>query len=298
MRDVISSSLVLAVWFVPFFALYGITVLARWWYHRRGRRNPISDNLLRGPGHTLAQQRESDLVHLIAHLTIGSVVPLIAYAVYLSQAPESRNFWVLFIVAVAGVCYAGYRMVQAVHRLRDNGLGFEAESAVGQELNWLMREGFAVFHDVPGDKNFNIDHVVVGAQGVFAVETKGRSKPVGGRGVEYKVEHVDGALVFPNWRETEPLEQARRNAQWLGKWLTAAVGEPVTAKPVLAIPGWWVERKSPSDVAILSGKNARGYFTKARVGELSEKLVRQIVHQLDQRCRDVETRTYKPAKED
>ena len=40
-----------------------------------------------------------------------------------------------------------------------------------------MRDGFAVFHDVPGDKAFNVDHVVIGPQGVFAVETKGRGKP-------------------------------------------------------------------------------------------------------------------------
>jgi hypothetical protein len=161
-----------------------------------------------------------------------------------------------------------------------------------------MRDGFAVFHDVPGDKEFNVDHVVVGSQGVFAVETKGRGKPVRKSGAEYKVEHIDGELVFPGWKETAPLEQARRNALWLAKWLTSAVGEPISVKPVLAIPGWWIERKSPSDVAIVNGKNTSAYFTKTRSAELSDKLVRQIVHQLDQRCRDVETRAYKPAKDD
>ena len=38
-----------------------------------------------------------------------------------------------------------------------------------------MLQGFHVYHDFPAE-GFNIDHIVVGAKGVFAVETKTRSK--------------------------------------------------------------------------------------------------------------------------
>ena len=76
----------------------------------------------------------------------------------------------------------------------------------------------------------------------------------------------------------------------LGKWPTSAVGEPISAKPVLLLPGWFIERKSPSDVAIINGTNPRQYFLKAQGVGLSEQLVKQIVHQLDSRCRDVEPR--------
>ena len=302
MNGVVSALVVLAIWAAAFFGLYWTVALARRWYHLRGRRNPLRDNLLRGPGHTVGAQREEYLIELMAYVAVVPAVAVVFYAMYLSRdRAASLSAFTGWLYLSAGLVFFGFavlKTVSIVKRLRDTGLGFEAESAVGQELNWLMRDGFSVFHDVPGDKNFNIDHVVVGRQGTFAVETKGRSKPMRKNEVEYVVEHINGELVFPGWKETAPLEQARMNANWLAKWLTSAVGTPVTVKPVLAIPGWWIERKSPSDVAIVNGKNTKAYFTKTQSAELSEQLVRQIVHQLDGRCRDVEPRVYKPAKDD
>jgi hypothetical protein len=294
---------VLVIWLASMYFLYFTIVVARRWYHLRGKKNPIAANLLRGPGHTLSVQREANLIDLMAHAAVGPVVPVVLYALYLGRVSAGEKLGVVstaiyVVLGVAAIAYIAFRLVRVIKRLRDLGLGFEAESAVGQELNWLMRDGFAVFHDVPGDKGFNVDHVVVGRQGVFAVETKGRGKPVRKNGAEYVVEHLNGELLFPGWKETEPLDQTRRNARWLEKWLTSAVGESVSVKPVLAIPGWWIERKSPSDVAIINSTNVKSYFTKAKASELSPKLIQQVVHQLDTRCRDVETRVYKPAKDD
>ncbi len=77
-------------------------------------------------------------------------------------------------------------------------LGYEGEIAVGQELNQLMRDGFYVYHDFFVDK-FNIDHIVVGPSGVFAVETKARSKPTSDSPVpDYKVKYNGKCLQFPN----------------------------------------------------------------------------------------------------
>ena len=60
-----------------------------------------------------------------------------------------------------------------------------------------------VYHDIPGN-NFNIDHVVVGPNGVFAVETEGRSKPNRGRGQSDATVVYDGrSLTFPDSVKTE-----------------------------------------------------------------------------------------------
>ena len=40
-------------------------------------------------------------------------------------------------------------------------------------------KGYQVFRDLIGD-GFNVDHVVIGPAGVFAVETRSRSRPVRG----------------------------------------------------------------------------------------------------------------------
>jgi len=45
----------------------------------------------------------------------------------------------------------------------------------------LMLDGFRVFHDIKA-KDFNIDHAIVGLSGVFAIETKTRSKRLNAKG--------------------------------------------------------------------------------------------------------------------
>jgi hypothetical protein len=65
-------------------------------------------------------------------------------------------------------------------QLQLNRIGYDGELATAQELNQLMRHGYYVFHDLQAE-NFNIDHIVIGPAGVFAVETKSRSNDIGRR---------------------------------------------------------------------------------------------------------------------
>ena len=166
-------------------------------------------------------------------------------------------------------------------------LGLDAEMAVGQELDQLMRKGAAVFHDVPGE-NFNIDHVVVAKEGVFAVETKGYSKrnDLKGKG-RAKVEFDGTTLRFPGWQTVEPIEQAERQAAWLSKWLSSAVARKVAAVPVLALPGWYVDRTSQGSVEVHSGKELQWLLKRNVRVQLDHEELGQLIHQLDQRCRNV-----------
>ncbi len=170
-------------------------------------------------------------------------------------------------------------------------LGLDAELAVGQELDQLMREGATVFHDLPGEK-FNIDHVVIAPQGVFAVETKGYAKPNRGGGpAEAKVVFDGRVLALPDWSSSKPIDQAARQAKWLSNWLTSATGESVRVAPVLALPGWYVERKGRGEVFVFSGKELRGHLLKVRHPQpLRPEQMRRVRHQVEQRCRNVSPR--------
>jgi hypothetical protein len=291
---------VAAAWLVPFFALFGTVVLARRRFHLGKRRNPLTKNLLRGPAHALLERREDLFATLMGYIAVGPVMPLLLLAMYQTQLAAGERVpsaWYFSIVAIAAVGFSAFKITKIVRLLRSINLGIEAETAVGQELNWLMQDGFSVFHDVIGEGPFNVDHVIVGRQGVYAVETKGRSKPIKTDGSESHRVNYDGkALLFPGWSETAPLEQATRNAEWLKKWLSSAVGSPVDVRPVLMLPGWYIERTGPGGVAVMNGTNCRNFFTKGRDQPLSEQLVKQIVHQLDARCRSVEPTSYKPLK--
>ena len=142
--------------------------------------------------------------------------------------------------AVAVVIFVGWRVIRIMRALRDYRVGLEAEVASAEELNRLMQRGYSVFHDVPSDGPYNVDHVLVGPAGVFAIETKGRMKPTGRPANDGHIVETDGTILdFPGWTERKPVEQAERNARWLAKWLSSAVGVRVFVQPVLLLPGWW-----------------------------------------------------------
>ncbi len=87
------------------------------------------------------------------------------------------------LYALAGVAFIAYmlrKLLKAGIRLDHLKAGYDAEVAVGQELDQLMRQGAATFHDLPAEQ-FNIDHVVVVSEGVFAIESKGFTKLNQGR---------------------------------------------------------------------------------------------------------------------
>ena len=52
--------------------------------------------------------------------------------------------------------------------------GSRAERAVGGRLDRLRDDGHLVLHDVVLDRGGNVDHVVCGRNGVYAIETKAR----------------------------------------------------------------------------------------------------------------------------
>jgi hypothetical protein len=285
------SSIALVFYLTPLALVIGSVALARRVYRRKDRRSPLSKDLLRGPGHTLKERLDEAKDDLTAYLAAVIPIPLFFLA---SWAVEDRfnhretSFPVIFILVI-GVAAAFFivRIFGLIKDIRNYSLGYEAEMAVGQELNQLMTLGYHVFHDVSGEHSFNIDHVVVGPAGVFAVETKGRPKPLKDGKPEYRVELRDERLFFPGWSEVEPLVQASRNAQWLSKWLSSATGESVQVHPVLALPGWFIDRKTKSGVFVFNGSNSPGTLGKWRPAFLSAQMINRCVHQLEARCRDV-----------
>jgi Nuclease-related domain len=92
-----------------------------------------------------------------------------------------------------------YRLWKLLNERRRIRLGFEGERHVGEALNQLMLAGYRVFYDfLITDKPRrirNIDHIVIGADGVFAVETKTRRKMKGENSA--KVTVLEGGLQYP-----------------------------------------------------------------------------------------------------
>jgi hypothetical protein len=273
----------------------------RWQQRRLARRSPLTRDLLRGPGESLrvaldeVSAKVSDEGQMVLLWPIlVTFTSLLAWSAKGGMTPGRLG--ATAALALAGAVVGGWLFQRRLRERERWRLAWDGERAVGEELNQLMRVGCHVFHDVPGE-NFNIDHVVAGPGGLYAVETKTRSKPARGRGVEDSRVVYDGrALLFPGWRETKPLEQAVRQAEWLSKWLTSATGELVTVQPAVALPGWWVERAVPNGITVFNPKNPV-FLAKPREGApLASKTIQRIAHQLEQRCRDVEPAAHRHAK--
>lgn len=259
------------------------------------KNNPLNKDLLRSPGETLRIEIEELNLDLMSHLTTVITMPLLLYSTLLSIQlwgdKDSIGVGMIVFYVLAGLVAIGFvahKLVNTLKRRRKLTIGLEAEIAVGQALNELMREGAYVFHDLPAD-GFNIDHVVVSAKGVLAIETKGRTKPVDGTGKTsgWNVSYDGTTLAFPGWTETAPLEQATRQAKWLQEWLSSAVGEAINTKPVLVLPRWFVKREeNAKGMFVFNGKNPQMLLQYGQ-DVLTPTLIGRIVHQLDQRCRNI-----------
>ena len=279
-----------------YFFVFSFLIYRRW--KTKHKKNPLTIKLLRAPGESLKTEIEDLTQDIMIYIFFVPAVPFLFVCMHLSQSyiggmPETiGRFLVNFFGMLFVTGYLIHLLSKKVSRRAHFRLGYDAERATGQELNGLLAHGYKVFHDIPGDK-FNIDHVVVGPNGVFIVETKGRAKNSSVEGADKATITYDGnTLKFPTWTETKPIEQAKWNAKWLSKELSSAVGETLKVEPVLSIPGWFVERKSNASPRIYNGKNPEHLFLKYNVQSLSEQTVSRIIHQLERLVNDVQPQAY------
>lgn len=277
---------------LPFIAGLGVVYL--WLYLKKveARKFPFSDNVLRLPGESLSQKAEELSFDFSLYFGLIPLAPLMVYAIYLQEIAIDGEVppavaLMLLLIAAAAVSYLSIRLFRILSERHNYQLGYAGEVAVGSALNELMRQGYYVFHDVKGDGEYNIDHIVVGPNGVFAVETKAKtkSKKVPSERA-YKVGY-DGKYLYypdcPSAKQKDFIGQAERGAKWVGKWLSEAAGATVDAIPVLVMPGWFIDRTGPGGILVLS-HNQLDELTKRKGVHFDQELIARIAYQVKQRC--------------
>ena len=274
---------------IPALVLLTAIYIDRWQRKQRGERPPLSERLLRPAGYS-SQRKLEDLEDSFMTWFMGAFLVSLPALGALAATPKDAVGRMIFLIvfgmgAAACVVMAWRKLVQ----IRAYRRGLLGEQAMAEYLQPLFADSYQIFHDIPGDGKWNIDHVAVGPAGVFAIETKYRTKKPGRNGQEdYKATFDGNRIMFASGDyDVRAPKQARYVARWLEKELSKATGERVTAQPIVALPGWWVDRKTNSDVKVLSGKEVAGTIAK-EPATLSEKRIKQISYQLEQRCRDIE----------
>ena len=220
------------------------------------KRSPLKARPLRNPG----QSANEEILRLIDdELTPWLLVAML----FLIYSCMEWLFWYLntprhpllfTILAVVIAIYVGRKILKSRKHLKALALGRDGEIAIGQYLERLREKGYKIFHDIQGD-GFNIDHVIISPQGVFSIETKTISMPVGRKAI---IRCQNGNVIVDGHpMDRNPIEQAKAQASWLGNLLESSTGQHHKVKPVVVFPGWFVEPmrgEEKSDVWVLNPK--------------------------------------------
>lgn len=287
--SIIIATILIAIGAVKFF---------RYQTARKGLRSLFTQKRERFPGQSLLTRLDELNEEISIQAATLLAVPIAIYAGYISNLYfGNRPFHRIeaIMAAVLAIVFLGHTLFKLrgfLQERRNIRLGYEGEVIVGQALNRRMLEGYRVFHDFPAEK-FNIDHVLVGKKGVFAIETKTRSKrTTSDRQQDATVEYDGRALHFPNGTDIDMIEQAKRQSKWLGTWLSQAVGEDISVRAIVALPGWFVKRTSSKGIPIVNPKQFDSLFAHIQPRPLTTEMITRIAHQLDQKCRDIEPQGY------
>lgn len=140
--------------------------------------------------------------------------------------------------------------------------GLTGEREVAFILEEINRNGGFVIHDIPAG-GFNIDHVVISPRGVYAIETKYMTKRKSGKN---ELQFHAGVLTLGGAPlKCDPVPQAEQSAKEL-KRIFKSLGVDKVARPVVLVPGWFVERgeRCPKGNWVLEPKAFPQWLAKER----------------------------------
>ena len=283
MDDFLNHSLSVMLIAACVYSLVGV-LFFRIWSHQRSAKLPIERHKLkRVAAQTLQEQVNDKIVDVIGLIFLAALIVIMPFAIKgIAEMFASGKFnYFLIIMIMLGLAYVAKKLWVKSNHLIKLKLGRDAELAVASELIELQSHGYQVFHDIQAD-GFNIDHLVVGPNGIFAIETKGRHKRIKDD-TNYKVKFENNHLAFPSWFESKPLEQTQNQANWVNKWLHEATGFNTQVFPVLCFPGWYVELKQRPLFPIVSHKQIVKTILSMRQVNLNQEQQRAICYQVVQR---------------
>ena len=253
---------------------------------KRGRYSPFTSDFLREPGETLRGIHQKLVLDLFEKAVQMIIVALVTGVVVRGLPVTAAAIVVIFSLLI--FLYFLWKFHEIFNQLKKTMLGLEGEVATGQELTLLMHDGAWVFHDIPYQYG-NIDHIIISAGGVFAVETKAVSKPqsVTSSRSDWKVEYDGKTLQFPHYRNTSAIEQSRRHAKHLFSHFKKKLGIHVVVTPVVALPGWFINRTGRSDVWVINPKERSDIRNTISKNVLSVAEVSRIAADIESVARSV-----------
>ena len=177
------------------------------------------------------------LLLVVLYQALGIVVPV----------------WLLVLLFFGAICWLCFRVVKIRRSISTWQLGENGEQYVGQILEKDMRPlGYDVFHDVVIKKRkrqYNLDHVLIGPNGVYVVETKAWRKPEKG---SPEIEYKDGRLYKMGQEiRDDAVREVISLAKAANKLFFELTGRAYFVKPILVVAGWFCKCGGRRDAQFL-----------------------------------------------
>lgn len=291
---VLLTLFVFCLGFVPSF----LTVT--WWERKLKKEikeTPLTHDMLRPPGYSLRNQIDDVNFEIQVIQGFFSILPLFLFGTHVSYLYLSNEtlrivpIALLIIVAIVVFISMAKKWLRLLKQRKNLKLGMEGEMFTGEALNQLTLDGWRVFHDVELSDKGNIDHVLIGPGGVFCVETKTRSKlkQGKGRGKALVVNDGDRIQFTDNSWVDLPRDQVEAQARELTGFLRNRASFNGTVKPMVALPGWFLESKGRRDIdgiRVINPKTPRPLFATFE-STLKESEISRLSKVLDEKNRTV-----------
>ena len=242
------------------------------------------DDSATAPGRSLLEKIDRVTLDLKAHRLCVFVQPLLLAALVMAHRKFNPGLDLQFLITSTVACgivfvYCLWNLIRGSRARKRYQLSYDADVQVGHALRDLESLGYHVFHGQTAD-TFNIDHVVVGPKGVFTVETS--AGPKGGT-ANAPVTYNGHVLFFPKSTDEETVPHAVKQADLLSQWLGENTGEPVSARAIVAIPGWLVKRTTSEGVPVVNPSQFPSLFEHIKSRPLTQTQIDRIVGQLQQK---------------
>lgn len=248
------------------------------------QKSPVPGQLLRQAGQSLREEFDRLCEDRLMPYVFIPFFFLLIFAVEsvqkIGRQPLSPQFWLIMSILITA--YSGFQIFRLRPRLRRLRQGERGERRVAEILDRIRGKGFVAYHDLQ-EKGFNIDHVVVGPTGIYAIETKAWNV-FGSRTINYFGENdlvIGGKITLGR-----PLQGARGSARAVRLQLEEHLHERYAVKALLVFLGdWRINREAiDTDVDIITANRLENYL-EWQQPELTRKEIERVCSHLERSAR-------------
>ncbi|HMI25031.1 MAG TPA: NERD domain-containing protein [Streptosporangiaceae bacterium] len=221
-------------------------------------------------------QRRGNLAHLSANprmriWQLRAVVAVVILGVFWYLVSWKLGLTLAVVAIIADTIYRARKSSAGKIRLN------AAQRRTRRQLTKLGRAGYLALHARPiPESQDQIDHLVVGPAGVFAIDSENWDKRLAVRTKSGK------QLWHGPFSKKDRLQHAQWEAQRAADLLSGAIGKPVVVRPAMAVYGpripWDVA--TIRDVDVFSGPRLRKYLRRrarqAEVRPLTDEEIERI----------------------